>query len=105
MNDTDAFFTHTIVGAPQSVLLGRRLVRVQSQGQGMVVNLRQAEGHLTRDWKEWVVSSHACMPVGQPRMRPGRFRRFMERHAFWLAWLGLASLLVSAAFWGYLQWI
>jgi hypothetical protein len=55
-------------------------------------------------WQEWVVLSHACDPVGQPRVRPGRLRRVLERHALWIALLGLLALLASAAFWGAMRW-
>ena len=38
MNDTNAFFTQTIVGAPFSVPLGRRLSREQANQNGLVID-------------------------------------------------------------------
>jgi hypothetical protein len=106
MDETDAFFTHTIVGAPLSVLLGRRqgLPDNPAHTAGLTVNMARGESGLSRVWNEWIVLSHACDPVGQPRVRPGKLRRVLERHALWIALLGLLSLLGTAAFWGIQQW-
>lgn len=104
MDETDAFFTHTIVGAPLSVLLGRRQSWQDPQAEGLVMEMASGQSRLSAIWQEWVVLSHACDPVGQPRMRPGRVRCSLERHALWIALLGLLALLGSAAFWGYVQW-
>ena len=41
---------------------------------------------------------------GQLRRRPGRVRRWLERHALALALLGLFNLMVSAIFWGLISW-
>jgi hypothetical protein len=38
-------------------------------------------------------------------VRPGRVRRILERHAFWIALLGLSALIGTAAYWGLTQWI
>ncbi|MBS3911591.1 MAG: hypothetical protein KGZ70_07150 [Hydrogenophaga sp.] len=104
MNETDAFFTQTIVGAPFSVLLGCRLDPSSAPVSGIEVNLINADTRLSRVWKEWIVMSHACDRVGQPRQRPARVRRWLERHALWLATLGVSSLLATAVFWGLMQW-
>ncbi|MBA4214278.1 MAG: hypothetical protein C0449_14490 [Polaromonas sp.] len=104
MDDTDAFFTHTIVGAPLSVLLGRRQNVADPQAAGLRVDMARGENRLNRIWAEWIVLSHACDPVGRPRIRPGRLRRVLERHALWVALLGWLSLLGTAAFWGYQRW-
>jgi hypothetical protein len=104
MDETDAFFTHTIVGAPLSVLLGRRQGVPDSQAAGLSVDMARGDTRLSRIWHEWVVLSHACDPVGQPRIRPGKLRCVLERHALWIALLGLLALLASATFWGVLQW-
>lgn len=104
MNDTDAFFTHTIVGAPQSVLLGRRLGQRELLAQGLQIHPTTGQQALSRLWQDWVVLNHATDPVGLPRRRPGRLRRLLERHALWLATSGLAALLVSALFWGVRLW-
>ncbi len=106
MDETDAFFTHTIVGAPLSVMLGRRqgLPDTHPQASGLKVNMTHGGSSLSRVWSDWIVLSHACDPVGQPRVRPGKVRRVLERHALWIALLGLAAVLGTAAFWGYQQW-
>ena len=104
MDSTDAFFTHTIVGAPMSVLLGRRLTRAEAAPEGLRVDLGDGGAQLSPGWREWLVLSHAGDPVGQPRLRPGPLRRHLERHALWLALTGLLALAGSAVFWGLMQW-
>lgn len=104
MDETDAFFTHTIVGAPLSVLLGRRQKLPPPSAQGLQVNPATAEARLSQTWQEWAVLSHACDPVGQPRMRPGPVRRLLERHALWIALAGVLALLGTALFWGMWLW-
>ena len=68
------------------------------------MNMSDGQTRLSTIWQEWVVLSHACDPVGHPRMRPGRVRRQLERHALWIALMGVLALLGSAAFWGYVLW-
>lgn len=104
MNDTNAFFTQTIVGAPFSVPLGRRLTREQITQDGLVINLETGENRLTQAWRDWWVLSHAGDATGLPRLHPGRQRRWLERHALWLALLGLASLGASALICGAVFW-
>lgn len=104
MDANDAFFTHTIVGAPLSVLLGRRQALPETGSPGLNIELATGNTHLSQVWQEWVLLTQACGPVGQPRMRPGLVRRTLERHALWIAFAGLASLLASFAFWGWQQW-
>jgi hypothetical protein len=105
MKDADAFFTHTIVGAPMSVLLGRRVSHSGSSKDGVEVKLADGDNQLSPGWREWILSSRAGETVGQPRMRPGRARRVLERHAFWIALLGLAAMAGTAAYWGLTAWI
>ena len=104
MNDTDAFFTQTIVGAPFSMPLGQRLTREQTTQNGLVIDFETGESRLTRAWRDWWVLSHAGDAAGLPRLRPGRLRRWLERHALWLALLGLVSLVASALIWGAVFW-
>ena len=104
MTETDAFFTHSIVGAPQSLSLGRRLHSEDAKRQGLKVHLERGDTGLSKAWREWVVLSHATDPVGQPRLRPGRMRGLMERHALVIATLGLAGLMASAVTMGILFW-
>lgn len=104
MDETDAFFTHTIVGAPLTVLLGRRQSTARPNAQGLTVDMRSSQGRLSAVWQEWAVLSHACDPVGQPRMRPGPMRRWLERRALWIALTGLLALVASLVFWSLLRW-
>ncbi len=99
MDETDAFFTHTIVGAPFSVLMGRRLNASDFARQGLDVDLAAGTHRLSDSWHEWWVLSHAGDFPGRPRPRPGRLRLWMERHALWLALLGLLLSLGSGLFW------
>ncbi len=105
MDETDAFFTQTIVGAPLTVLLGRRQSPSSLSADGLQIDLGSGETRLSRAWQEWVVLSHACDPVGQPRLRPSRWRRRLERHALLIALAGLLALAGSAVFWGVMAWI
>lgn len=104
MDDADAFFTQTIVGAPFTVSLGRRRRLLDGSKEGLELDLQSGESRLTRLWQDWIVLSHACDPVGQPRLRPGRLRRLLERHALWIALLGLLSLAGAGIFWGVMRW-
>ena len=104
MDETDAFFTHTIVGAPLTVLLGRRQPLTDPRAEGLSVNASSGQASLSDRWQQWAVLSHACDPVGQPRLRPGPLRRWLERRALLIALTGLLALLGSAAFWGVQAW-
>lgn len=106
MDDSDAFFTQTIVGPPLTVMMGRRqsLASPAPSPEGLELNLATTESRLTRLWREWLVLSHADDPAGQTRLRPGRIRRILERHALWIAMLGLTSLAISLIVWGLTTW-
>lgn len=104
MDDSDAFFTQTIVGPPVTVFMGRRQSPSSSTPEGLALNLATGEARLTRLWRDWLVLSHAEDPMGQTRRRPGRVRRLMERHALWIAAIGLASLATSLFVWGLTTW-
>lgn len=103
MDPTDAFFTQTVVGAPFTVLLGRRRQPGGAGAEGLQIDLATGESRLGRLWQEWAVLNHAT-PPGTARARPGWFRRLLERHALWVAVLGLLSLAGSAVTWGVLLW-
>lgn len=105
MDQTEAFFTHTIVGAPLTVLLGRRQAKPQASSEGLKVGLGSGQQQLSDSWAKWAVLSHACDPVGQPRMRPGPVRRWLERRALLIALAGLFCLGASALYWGVHAWI
>ncbi|QHE76623.1 hypothetical protein [Hydrogenophaga sp. PBL-H3] len=99
MDETDAFFTHTIVGAPFSVLLGRRQGPASASTQGMEVSLAKGDMVLTEGWRSWAMLDHLDPPAGTPRRRPRRVRRWLERHALLIALAGLLMVLGSAVFW------
>jgi len=104
MSETDAFFTQTIVGAPMSVLLGRELrLSVDRASDGLKIELARGTEVLSPSWRSWIVITQACTPVGVPRMRPTRGRRWLERHALVIAVMGLLSMLASAIHWS-LPW-
>ncbi len=96
MDDTDAFFTHTIVGEPRSLLLGRRLRPAQLKEHGIEVPMEMHPPRLTRVWQDWVILRHDADAPGTPRVRPGKVRRFLERHALAIACLGLVALAIAA---------
>ncbi|KRB98873.1 hypothetical protein ASE11_11120 [Hydrogenophaga sp. Root209] len=99
MDETDAFFTHTIVGAPFSVLLGRRQGPASVSTQGLEVSLTDGNADLSEGWRSWALLDHLDTPAGQPRRRPKRLRRWLERHALLIALFGVLMLLCSAVFW------
>lgn len=104
MDSTDAFFTQTVVGAPYTVMLGRRMNLQDSELQGLEIGLSNGETRFTRLWQDWIVLSHESDAPGTPRKRPGRLRRSLERHALWVSMLGLIALLTTAGFWGFALW-
>lgn len=104
MDETDAFFTQTIVGAPLTVLMGRRLRPGDSSLQGLEIDLGSGKGRLTQAWRDWYVLNHADDAPGITRQRPGVLRRKLERHGLWMAILGFLCLALTAVFWGAMQW-
>lgn len=106
MTETDAFFTHTIVGAPMSVLLGRQAGSGRSAAtDGLQIDLAQGKAALSPGWQSWIITTQACTPVGIPRMRPTRRRRWLERYALVIAAAGLLSATATALYWGLSQWL
>lgn len=104
MNDANTFFTQTIVGAPFSVSLGRQLVASNVNTPGIEVNMLGADTRLSQIWSDWIVITHASERIGRPQRRTGSVRRWLERHALWLAVLGVSSLVSTAAIWGFMKW-
>ena len=101
MDETDAFFTHNIVGAPFSVLLGRRQGPTTVSAQGLEVSLAKGNLGLTEGWRSWALLDHLDTPAGTPRPRPKRLRRWLERHALVIALTGLLMVLGTAMFWAF----
>jgi hypothetical protein len=95
MTDNDAFFTHTIVGAPFSVLLGRRRSGQDAAAAGIEVDLAGAEVRLGTPWQDAFILGRAADTRGRPRRRPGTALRWLERHALLVAAAGLAALACS----------
>ena len=56
-------------------------------------------GSWQEGWRNWALLDHLDTPAGQPRRRPKRLRRWLERHALLIALLGLLMLAGSAVFW------
>lgn len=97
MTDEDIFFTHTVVGQAMSVEMGRPMelksVHTQAQIPGLQASLVSHHMALPQVWKEWCLIQGAYPYVGLPRRRPGRLRRWLERHALILALVGLLMML------------
>jgi hypothetical protein len=105
MSETDAFFTQTIVGAPMSVLLGRQFSQPVDLGsEGLQIDLASGADMLSPGWRSWIITTQACAPVGIPRMRPTRYRRWLERYALVIAAVGLLSCLITAVYWSLTSW-
>lgn len=92
MTDSDAFFTHTIVGAPFSVLLGRRRPGQDAAAAGIEVDLAGAEVRLGTPWQDAFFLGRAADSSGKPRRRPGAALRWLERHALLVAVAGLVAM-------------
>ena len=106
MSETDAFFTQTIVGAPASVLLGRQMRALSGHAsEGLQIDPAAGTGALSPSWRSWIVATQACSPVGVPRMRPTRRRRWLERYALVIAAAGLLGLLATALYWSLALWL
>lgn len=97
MDDTDAFFTHTVVGAPFSVVLGRRMNAQQAAASGLSVDLADGRVRLGQPWTDAWLLGRAGNNRGQPRRRPSTTLRWLERHALLLAGAGLAALAAAGA--------
>jgi len=105
MSETDAFFTQTIVGAPISMLLGRQMRWANNHAsEGLQIDLISGADVLSPSWRSWIIDTQACAPVGLPRMRPTRYRRWLERYALVIAATGLLSWLATAAHWSLTSW-
>ena len=103
MSEHDTFFTLSIVGAPQQVVMGRRMRPSDAQTEGLRAALQSDNAVLTRLWREKVLIASGKDLLGVPRPEPGVLRRWLERHALWLAALGLGGMAATALFWG-LAW-
>ncbi len=103
MSDHDTFFTLSIVGPVQQVLMGRRMRPSEVPTEGLRIALSSHDSTLTRLWRERVLLAGAQDRLGQPQPTAGALRRWLERHALWLACSGLLAWSATAVFWGW-QW-
>ena len=100
MQDADLYFTHTIVGAPMTVALGRPQRAPAHHAGAMVLDAGTGRAQLTPSWGEWLAARTAThAPAGKPWRRPGSLRRFVARHAVLLAASGWLVALATAAGW------
>jgi hypothetical protein len=97
MDEQDAFFTHGIVGAPFSVLLGRRMGADGPKAQGLQLDPHDGATRLSPAWQPWALERLGEQAPGTPRRRPKPLRRWLERHALAIATLGLMALLTGVA--------
>jgi len=95
MDEQDAYFTHTIVGAPFSLLMGRRMGSEAAQAAGVAVEPDTGATRLGPAWQVWAIDRVQEWPAGLPRRRPRGLRRWLERHALALALAGLIALIIG----------
>jgi hypothetical protein len=106
MSDADHYFIHTIVGAPVTVLLGRRMIiKPTSVIGGVEISLNDGRHWLDDLWRAEALLRRPDDPAlfGKPRGRPGPLRRWIERHALRLALSGWLAALLTAAAWGWIH--
>jgi len=103
MSDADRYFIHTIIGAPVTVMLGRRVVKPTRVSGGVEINLNDGSHWLDDLWRAEAMLRRPDDPAlfGTPRRRPGPVRRWIERHALKLALSGWLAALATAAAWGW----
>jgi hypothetical protein len=104
MSDHDTFFTLSIIGTQQQVLMGRRMRPSDVHDEGLRIALQSGDSLLTQIWRERVLLSTGKDHVGMPRPQPSALRCWLERHALVIALLGLTGVAASATYWG-LQWL
>ncbi|MGY8905527.1 MAG: hypothetical protein ACKVIH_13355 [Burkholderiales bacterium] len=105
MNETDLYFTHTIVGAPQTVMLGMRVTLPKVSVHGVEVNMSQGHARISQAWQDWLMLHQDDTAPGTPRARPGPTRRWLQRYSLALALLGLASTAAAAGFMAWQLWL
>jgi hypothetical protein len=95
MDPNDQYFTQTIVGAPMTAFLGRRGRLPKFSSAGLEISLRDGRSHLSPVWGEWLLVRHLDELVGKARGRPGKARRWIERHCLLIAAGGTAMALFA----------
>ncbi len=106
MQEADLYFTHTIVGAPFTVPLGKPQQLPALHRDALSISARSGRLQLGGDWLSWFsVYARGQAPIGAPWRVPGKFRRFLMRYALVLALSGwLVAALLAAAVAGVLAY-
>jgi ketosteroid isomerase-like protein len=104
MDDTDRYFTHTIVGAPFTLMLGERAASPAQAAplfSGVQVSAHDGSRSLSAVWREDVLLRRPGDPwlAGTPRRWPGPARVWVERHALWLGASGWIAAAAIGAVW------
>jgi hypothetical protein len=89
MNDTDLYFTQTIVGAPRDVELGEPVNLPMYRKNGIEVDLRTGEGSL-RHLQNWLLTPSLFERSVKPRRATPGLREWVHRYSLVLGLLGLA---------------
>lgn len=102
MTEQDIFFTHTIVGPPLSIELGRPLVPIKrprsaAHPDALQANMARDRFSLGPAWRTWCLIQGSYPYAGLPRHRPGKARRLLERYALVLASVAVLMMLISAS--------
>ena len=87
--NTSAFLTHCIVGAPHSILLGKRQLPAVDAETGLVVGMKTGLFSFSAAWSDWWVLSHDLDKPGKPKANPSKLRLYLERHALVIALFGI----------------
>jgi hypothetical protein len=96
MNDTDLYFTQTIVGAPRDVEMGEPVNLPIYRKNGIEVDLRTGEGSL-RHLQNWLLTPSAHERAVTPRRATPGLREWVHRYSLLLGLLGLAAGLGLSA--------
>lgn len=99
MSDDDLYFTHAIVGAPQTVFLGDRVTVPSMAVAGMQVDLHTGHSRMSEAWQDWMVMHRRDPANGLPLRRPSPLMRWLVRHTLLLGIValvaGLAALIAA----------
>lgn len=102
MDAVDLNFTYSIVGPPQSVVLGNRVVPQDYAFNGVEIDMRDSRHKLREAWLEWWFLRSGDDWIGRARTRPRRIRLWLESHGLVLAGVSIALLaaeLAAASIW------
>ncbi len=101
MNETDRYFTQTIVGAPWDVELGEPVRLPMYRKNGIEVDLRTGEGSL-RHLQNWLLTPSALERATRPRRATPGLREWLQRHSLVFGLLGVAFGL-GVGLWAFLE--